>query len=76
MMEKWLEVPPALQNLDPAWKKCKVDDYDGINRPRKLVPASGYEDGPQRLQYAAPLGKNRHGGAPVPLAAVAGHTVR
>ncbi|KAL8970130.1 MAG: hypothetical protein Q9183_001669, partial [Haloplaca sp. 2 TL-2023] len=41
-----VQIPPALQNLDPAWKDCVVGDYEGIDPPHPLVPASGFGDVP------------------------------
>ncbi|KAL8845821.1 MAG: hypothetical protein Q9221_009041 [Calogaya cf. arnoldii] len=31
-----IEIPQALQDLDPAWKRCVVDSYEGIDPPHAL----------------------------------------
>lgn len=49
-----IQIPPALQNLDPAWSTCIVDPYEGIDPPRQLVPASGFADDPVPLTQATP----------------------
>ena len=41
-----IQIPPALQNLDPVWKDCIVGDYESIDPPPPLVPASGFGDVP------------------------------
>ncbi|KAL8705801.1 MAG: hypothetical protein Q9201_001088 [Fulgogasparrea decipioides] len=50
-----IQIPPALQNLDPKWSSCIVDPYEGIDPPRQLVPASGFEDGPVATTSVAPV---------------------
>lgn len=49
-----IQIPPALQNLDPTWSSCIVDPYEGIDPPRQLVPASGFADDPVPLTTATP----------------------
>ncbi|KAL8628785.1 hypothetical protein Q9189_005513 [Teloschistes chrysophthalmus] len=49
-----IQIPPALQNLDPKWSSCIVDPYEGIDPPRQLVPASGFADDPVPLTTATP----------------------
>ncbi|KAL8734030.1 MAG: hypothetical protein Q9166_001791 [cf. Caloplaca sp. 2 TL-2023] len=50
-----IEIPPDLQNLDPKWKSCVVDDYEGIDPPHQLVPASGFEDDPGAITSVSPV---------------------
>ncbi|KAL8649934.1 MAG: hypothetical protein Q9226_005365 [Calogaya cf. arnoldii] len=50
-----IEIPQALQDLDPAWKRCVVDSYEGIDPPHALVPASGFEDDPVAITSIAPI---------------------
>ena len=50
-----IQIPPALQNLDPKWSSCVVDDYEGIDPPRQLVPASGWGDSPAVTTSIAPV---------------------
>lgn len=50
-----IEMPSALQNLDPAWKSCTVDDYEGVDPPRQLVPASGFGDDPVATTSVSPV---------------------
>ncbi|KAL8860166.1 MAG: hypothetical protein Q9178_003430 [Gyalolechia marmorata] len=50
-----IQIPEALQNLDPAWKSCVVDDYEGIDPPHQLVPASGFEDDPVAITSVDPV---------------------
>ncbi|KAL8677061.1 MAG: hypothetical protein Q9186_006490 [Xanthomendoza sp. 1 TL-2023] len=47
--------PTACRNLDPKWKSCVVDAYEGIDPPRQLVPASGFEDYPVVTTSVAPV---------------------
>ncbi|KAL8904220.1 MAG: hypothetical protein Q9207_003408 [Kuettlingeria erythrocarpa] len=50
-----IEIPSALHNLDPAWKSCSVDDYEGVDPPRQLVPASGFGDDPVATTSVSPV---------------------
>lgn len=50
-----IQIPEDLQNLDPKWKSCVVDDYEGIDPPRQLVPALGFEDDPVATTSVAPV---------------------
>ncbi|KAL8917581.1 MAG: hypothetical protein Q9208_007864 [Pyrenodesmia sp. 3 TL-2023] len=50
-----IQMPSALHNLDPAWKSCTVDDYEGVDPPRQLVPASGFEDDPVAITSESPV---------------------
>ncbi|KAL8718231.1 MAG: hypothetical protein Q9225_004603 [Loekoesia sp. 1 TL-2023] len=50
-----IQIPSALQNLDPKWRTCVVDDYEGIDPPRQLVPASGWGDDPVATTSKAPV---------------------
>ena len=50
-----IQIPQALQNLDPAWKSCRVDPYEGIDPPHQLVPASGFEDDPVAITSVDPV---------------------
>ncbi len=50
-----IEIPQALQDLDPAWKSCRVDPYEGIDPPHQLVPASGFEDDPVAITSVDPV---------------------
>ncbi|KAL8712483.1 MAG: hypothetical protein Q9220_003331 [cf. Caloplaca sp. 1 TL-2023] len=50
-----IQIPSALQNLDPKWSSCIVDPYEGIDPPRQLVPASGFGDDPVATTSVAPV---------------------
>ncbi|KAL8870569.1 MAG: hypothetical protein Q9174_003417 [Haloplaca sp. 1 TL-2023] len=60
-----IQIPPALQNLDPAWKDCVVGDYEGIDPPHPLVPASGFGDVPGIITDKPPV-QEATPAAPIP----------
>ncbi|KAL8829682.1 MAG: hypothetical protein Q9170_006069 [Blastenia crenularia] len=62
-----IQIPADLQNLDPKWSTCVVDDYEGIDPPRQLVPASGFGDDPVATTSESPVQQATPAGVVPPL---------